>query len=49
MVGKNPHKKSVYQTLSNKLGLLNYVQSNDEDYKCELYYVFIKLREFFLF
>jgi hypothetical protein len=49
MVGENPHKKSIYQIVFKKLGLLNYVQSNDKDYKCELYDVFIKLRVVFLF
>jgi len=49
MVGENPHNKSIYQTLFKKLSLLNYAQSNDEDYKCELYNVFIKLRVIFLF
>ncbi len=30
-------------------GLLNFVQSNDEDYKCELYNEFIKRRVYFCF
>jgi len=48
-MGKTPHRKSLYQTLSKKLGLLNFVQSNDEDYKHEIYNVFINRRVFFLF
>jgi len=49
MVGKNPHRKSLNQTLSKTLGLFDFVQSNDEDYKRELYNVFIKRRVFFCF
>jgi hypothetical protein len=48
MVGKNPHKRSLYQTLFKKLGLLDYAQSNDEDYKYELYNAFIKRKIFFV-
>ncbi len=49
MVGKNPHRKSLNQTLSKILGLFDFVQSNDEDYKHELYNVFIKRRVYFCF
>lgn len=49
MVGKTPHRKSLYQTLSKKLGLLNFAQSNDEDYKHEIYNVFFQKKIVFLF
>jgi disease resistance protein RPS2 len=47
-MGKNPNIRSLYQTLSEKLGLSRFAPSNDVDYQCNLYNVFIKRRMFFV-
>jgi disease resistance protein RPS2 len=47
-VGRNPHMRSLYRTLSEKLGLSHFAPSNDEDYKRILYNAFIQRRVFFV-
>jgi len=47
-VGRNPHIRSLYQTLSEKLGLSRFAPSHDVDYKRILQTAFNKRRVFFV-
>ncbi len=47
-VGKNPNRRLLYKTLSEKLGLSRSAPSHDTDYQNNLFNVFCKRRVFFV-